>query len=101
MPQPARTLDRPGPPVNLANGPLLQLGDHASPKRGERDLMYALVKPAGTPESPGNTSPSGNTAFAGPCAEQSLLLNVVASGLPELNCQAYILLACAARRART
>src|SRR5689334_21522280 len=99
MPHPRRTLERPGPPVNFASGPLLQLGDHARPSRGANDFEYVLVRPAGTPESPGKTSPSGNTAFAAPCAEQSVLPNVPARGLLALSWHGYIVLACPGRNA--
>src|ERR1700761_287345 len=56
----------PGPPVSLAIQPSVAPGVHAIPRRGAKPFQYVLVKPRGTPLSPGNTRPKGNTALFGP-----------------------------------
>jgi len=60
-----------------------------------------LVNPLGTPASPGNTRPTGETEAAGPVGEQSEDPKAPRSGSEALNWQGYTVDACPGRNACT
>src|SRR6185312_8104359 len=59
MPNAARMLVLPGPPVILPRSPSLKSGEYAMPMRGAKLLYRVGASVLGMPGSPGTTQPKG------------------------------------------